>query len=226
MIDMRLLLTLCYYSLYIGDVILFCLLIYKTYLGSARLDFPISLSGDDNGNSSTTTNNKTLSRLGQPQEDNNIPIYEPILPDYLQLPDEYKLKDLLFYQAIAIGSSVIMYHIMCGLLQLYFYTWRRDEPEKWKCQPHRFLTRSNELHEMVVGTINMMLASAMSGFLACWVVNGNYSTVYFRVDEYGYVYFFLSIVLVFLYLDAGAYYSHYLLHTPWLYKNVHKHHHR
>ena len=63
-----------------------------------------------------------------------------------------------------------MYHIMCGLLQLYFYTCRRDEPEKWKCQPHRFLTRSNELHEMVVGTINMMLASAMSGFLACWIV--------------------------------------------------------
>ena len=84
----------------------------------------------------------------------------------------------------------------------------------------------DEIHEMVVGTINMMLASAMSGFLACWVVNGNYSTVYFRVDEFGYVYFFLSIVLVFLYLDAGAYYSHYLLHTPWLYKNVHKHHHR
>ena len=139
---------------FIGDVNLFCLLIYKTYLGSARLDFPISLSGDDNGNSSTTTNNKTLSQLGQPQEDNNIPIYEPILPDYLQLPDEYKLKDLLFYQAIAIGSSVIMYHIMCGLLQLYFYTWRRDEPEKWKCQPHRFLTRSNELHEMVVGTMS------------------------------------------------------------------------
>ena len=208
---------------FIGDVILFCLLIYKTYLGNARLDVPTSLSGDDNGNSSITMNNKTLSQLRQPPEDNT---YEPVLPDYLQLPDEYKLKDLLFYQAIAIGSSVIMYHIMCGLLQLYFYTWRRDEPEKWKCQPHRFLTRSNELHEMVVGTINMMLASAMSGFLACWVVNGNYSTVYFRVDEYGYVYFFLSIVLVFLYLDAGAYYSHYLLHTPWLYKNVHKHHHR
>ena len=152
--------------------------------------------------------------------------YEPILPDYLQLPEEYNLKDLLLYKAIAIGSSVIMYHILCGLLQLYYYTWQRDTPENWKCQPHRFLTRSNELHEMVVGTINMILASAMSGFLACWVVNDNYSTVYFRVDEHGYVYFFLSSVFVFLYLDAGAYYSHYLLHTPWLYKAVHKHHHR
>ena len=203
-----------------GDLIFLSLLVYKTYLGNTMLT---SLS--DNGNLSVTTNNKTLTQLGQPME-NKVPIYEPILPDYLQLPDKYKLKDLLFYEAIAVGSSVIMYHIMCGLLQLYFYTWWRNEPEKWKCQPHRFLTRSNELHEMVVGTINMILASTMSGFLACWVVNGNYSTVYFRVNEYGYAYFFLSIVLVFLYLDAGAYYSHYLLHTPWLYKTVHKHHHR
>ena len=207
-------------TLFTGDLILLCLLIYKTYLGNV----PTSL-GDD-GNFSITVNNNTLTQ-GQPEsKDTAAAIYEPILPDYLQLPDEYNLKDLLFYEAIAVGSSVIMYHIMCGLLQLYFYTWWRNEPEKWKCQPHRFLTRSNELHEMVVGTINMTLASSMSGFLACWVINGNYSTVYFQLDEYGYTYFFLSIVLVFLYLDAGAYYSHYLLHTPWLYKTVHKHHHR
>ena len=198
-----------------GDLIFLSLLTYKTYIGNA----PAHLRNYSN----SADINETIT---QGHLANDSSGYEPILPDCLQLPDEYNLRDLLFYVAIAVGSSVIMYHIMCGVLQLYFYTWWRNDPEKWKCQPHRFLTRSNELHEMVVGTINMILASTMSGFLACWVVNGNYSTVYFQVDEYGYTYFFFSIVLVFLYLDAGAFYSHYLLHTPWLYKTVHKHHHR
>ena len=194
------------------------MLTYKTYLGNGLPTCERNCSG-------IATINDTIIQGGHSNETISYE-YEPILPNYVQLPDKYNLKDLLLYEAIAVGSSLIMYHIMCGLLQLYYYIWWRDEPEKWKCQPHRFLTRSNELHEMVVGTINMTLASLVSGFLACWVVNGNHSTVYFRVDEYGRTYFFLSIILVFLYLDAGAYYSHYLLHTPWLYKTVHKHHHR
>ena len=202
-----------------GDLIFLALLTYKA-LGNMRVTY----DSNDSNFSTAATNNGTITQEQSTEAATSK--YEPILPDYLQLPDEYNLKDLLFYEAIAVGSSVIMYHIMCGVLQIYFYTWWRDDPEKWKCQPHRFLTRSNELHEMVVGTINMILASTMSGFLACWVMNGNYSTVYFRVDEYGYAYFFLSFVLVFLYLDAGAYYSHYLLHTPLLYKAIHKHHHR
>lgn len=207
-----------------GDLVFLALLTYKTYSSSSGRDLFACVNNDSTSYCTTSSANETIA-----QGQTNVVTkghYVPILPEYLQLPEDYNLKDLLFYQLIAVGSSVIMYHFMCGLLQIYFYTWRRNDPEKWKCQPHRFLTRSNEIHEIVVGTINMCLASMVSGFLACWVVNGNYSTVYFRIDEYGYVYFVLSIVLVFLYLDAGAYYSHYLLHTPLLYKTVHKHHHR
>ncbi len=61
---------------------------------------------------------------------------------------------------------------VCGFLQLYFYTLKRDNPEEWKCQPHRFLTRSNEMHEIAVGTMNMTIAGTVSGLITCWVVNG------------------------------------------------------
>ena len=84
-----------------------------------------------------------------------------IMPDYLQLPDWYNLADLLFYFTVAVVSSELMYHLICGFLQVYYYRMQRDQPEKWKCQPHRFLTRSNETHEFIVGTINLFIAGGM-----------------------------------------------------------------
>ncbi len=67
---------------------------------------------------------------------------------------------------------------------------------------------------------------AISGFLTCWIKNGNYNTMYFRLDEYGYPYLLFSIVALFLWLEATAYYIHTMLHIPFFYKTLHKHHHR
>ena len=192
---------------YIGDVALISLLAYKTYTSNFR----------EQSHTFVVQNNTSDRQSGA---------YEATLPDYLQVQDEYGMKDLLLFVVMSVLSSQAMYHTVCGLLQLYFYNLQRDNAKEWKCQPHRFLTRENEVHEIVVGTINMTTASIVSGFLACWVANGNYSSVYFRVGEYGYLYFALSIPLVFLWVEGSAYYSHKLLHTPWFYKTFHKHHHR
>ena len=108
-----------------------------------------------------------------------------ILPECLQLPTEYNLEDLLFYIAVGVGISQVSFQLLCGFLQIYFYKMQRDNPEKWKCQPHQFLTTSNEVHEMIVGTINMTIGGALSGFLTCWIINGNYKMLYFQTDKYG-----------------------------------------
>ena len=209
-----------------GDLMFVMLLAYKGYVANISPEIPASLYYDTTTNSLTTTSCDTTANSSKAEDNINEDKYEAILPDYLQLPEKYNMKDLLFYIAVATSTTLLMFHFVCGFLQLYYYTLRRDEPETWKCQPHRFLTRSNEIHEIVVGTVNMTLGGCTSGVLTCWIANGNYSTIYFKIDEYGYPYLFISLIVIFLWIEATTYYFHAFLHWPWVYKNFHKHHHR
>ena len=69
--------------------------------------------------------------------------------------------------------------------------------------------------------------SGLSGFLTCWILSGgHHTTMYFSAGEHGYLYLVLSSVLLFLWLEASAYYIHMMMHKPFLYKTIHKHHHR
>ena len=128
---------------------LFTHLTYKTYAASFMTSSPANLTA--NSTSYINKNDTIISEV-------NITKRETILPDSFQLPNRFNLPDLLYHIAIGMLSSQLTYHILCGFLQVYFYVLKRGEPEKWKCQPHRFLTQSNERHEIVVGTVNMCLA--------------------------------------------------------------------
>ena len=198
----------------LGDIVLLAFLTYKTYSGSSLTAY-LKQEG-----------NKTLTSYELPPSNDHDTTYTPVLPDYLQLPDEYNLEDLLFYVAVAVGISQASFQLVCGFLQVYFYKMQRDNPEKWKCQPHRFLTASNELHEIVIGTTNMTIGGTLSGFLTCWIINGNSTMFYYQIDQYGYLYFLLSFVMVFFWIDGMSFYYHKLMHTSLLYKHLHKQHHR
>lgn len=83
---------------------------------------------------------------------------------------------------------------------------QRHSPETWKYQPHRFLSVSNEHHEIIIGTINMTIGGALSGFVTCWIHNGNILTILSRVEECGF-YFVLSLVMVFFWINGVSLYN-------------------
>lgn len=46
------------------------------------------------------------------------------------------------------------------------------QAKEWKCQPDKFLTPENERHEILLGSMNMMIGSVASGVIACFIMNG------------------------------------------------------
>lgn len=50
--------------------------------------------------------------------------------------------------------------------------------------------------------------------------------MYYSVPDRGWAYFLFSLVAFFVYNETMAYYLHRLFHNPWLYKKIHKMHHR
>lgn len=76
---------------------------------------------------------------------------------------------------------------------------RRHRAKEWKIQPNKWLSPELERHEIMVGTMSLLIVGSFSAFLACYIYNGNPSTVYFQFDEYGWLWFFLQFPIIFLY---------------------------
>jgi lathosterol oxidase len=144
----------------------------------------------------------------------------------LAIPSQnWSLNGLTYFLIIAQSFSFLIYFSLCGTLQLHYYVNQRDRSGEWKCQPGKFLSPSQEANEILIGSFNTFTANCGSAILACYLYNGGETMLYFNVSDYGWIYFVLSIPLLFLYEEASAYYLHRLMHKPFLYKHLHKWHH-
>lgn len=129
-----------------------------------------------------------------------------------------------FFGAHIVSYSI--YFLIGGFLHWYFYVRRRDRAHEWKCQPTKWLPAELELHEIMVGSLSLLVTGTFSAALACYIYNGNPSTVYYRFDQYGWWWFFAQFAVIFIYQDYTTYVMHRMYHTPFLYKHFHKLHHK
>ncbi|XP_028027329.1 cholesterol 25-hydroxylase-like [Bombyx mandarina] len=137
-----------------------------------------------------------------------------------------KMENFSIIFILANVVSFGFYFIIGGFLHWYFYVKRRHLASEWKIQPNKWLSPELERHEIMIGTLSLIITSSFSAFLACYIFNGNPCTVYFQFDEYGWIWFFLQFPVIFIYIDYTTYIMHRLYHTPWLYKHFHKLHHK
>nr|XP_022908522.1 methylsterol monooxygenase 1-like [Onthophagus taurus] len=137
-----------------------------------------------------------------------------------------KLKNLWSFWIGSVIFSYAIYVIIGGFLHWYFYVRQRDRPEEWKCQPNKWMSPELERHEIIFGSLNLMVNASISAVVACYISNGGYSTVYYGFSDYPWWWLILQVPVVFIYQDYATYWLHRIYHTPFLYKNFHKMHHK
>ncbi len=128
--------------------------------------------------------------------------------------------------AVAIASSVVTFWGLGGAVHAWFYWRRRQKAAVWKLQPERFLTPGLARHAFGLGSANLLLGALIAGTFMWHLARGGWSCIYFAVRLHGIGYLAVSFVLAFFAIDAGLYYSHRLLHRRWLFRHVHRWHHR
>ncbi len=128
--------------------------------------------------------------------------------------------------AVSIAGGLVIFHAVAAYYHIKYYVRRKDDPKAWKCQPKRFLRTEQQRDAALLSSFNLVIGGAISGTIIYAVLKGWQSLLYFDVAEYGWAYTIASGVLLFVLNDAGAYYVHRALHLPWMYRRIHRHHHR
>lgn len=127
---------------------------------------------------------------------------------------------------LSIAAGLVIYHLVAGYYHVRYYVLRRHEPETWKCQPQRFLSPVLHRHAILLGSANLALGGFVSGLLIYGITQGLKLPIYFEVSAYGWTYTLLTTVGYFVIVDGLAYYVHRGFHNRFLFRWVHRHHHR
>ena len=139
---------------------------------------------------------------------------------------DLELRRLLISIGISTAVSLVTFWGMGGLVHYWFYVRRRREAGQWKLQPERFLSPGMARHAFLLGSFNMVVGSVCGGTFAWHVTRGGWSSLYFDPLAYGIPWLFGSAIATYFLIDAGLYYSHRFLHREWMFKRIHRWHHR
>ncbi len=130
------------------------------------------------------------------------------------------------WMAIAAGVGLGVFHAVAGFYHVKYYVLRAHDPENWKCQPGRRLPARLQRKAVLLSSYNLLFAGSATGILLYALDRGLRTPIYYDVSDYGWVYTLLSTAVLFVVVDALAYYVHRALHSEFLYRTFHRSHHR
>jgi lathosterol oxidase len=130
------------------------------------------------------------------------------------------------YVGCSVAVSLVTFWGGGGLLHHVFYVRRRASAAAWKLQAARWLPARLGRHAFFLGSVNIVMGSVIGGTFAWRIARGGFTQLYFDPGRYGLWYLPVSALLLFFAIDAGLYYSHRALHGRFLFRHIHRWHHR
>jgi Delta7-sterol 5-desaturase len=119
---------------------------------------------------------------------------------------------------------IFRYLVFAGLAYWIFYVWGRSKFLHIKIQ-EKFPVSASILYEIINSIFSAFLFGLFT-LLIFYLKSLGFTLIYSSLDEYGYLYLFISWVLLVISHDAYFYWVHRLMHTDKLFAYVHRVHHR
>ena len=147
------------------------------------------------------------------------PLDEFVLTPYVY-PETWKELDIerqvvTVFSVLVIGGF-LLYVFVAGFAYVTLF----DK----EIRKHKFFLPNQEWVEIQYALIAIPWIAAYSTPIFVAELRG-YSKLYDNIEEHGFPYLFLSVLLFLAWNDFAVYWTHRALHTPLLYKRVHKVHH-
>ncbi|KAJ6570104.1 fatty acid hydroxylase [Mycena vulgaris] len=201
----------------------FILEVCDTYLFDSVWAKLVPLSAFTTQNAQNSTNwSHLVAHLPHPQlplslNDNFTRAGGSTVPDISAWPREYIPRQLVSLTVLIATGIHLLYFVVAGLS--YRYIFNHD-----MMRHPRFLKNQVKLEIQS----SLWALSALTLLTVPWMEAEllGYSRLYDGVGTYGYFYFFVSIPLFLLFTDYCIYWIHRWLHLPFLYKHLHKPHHK
>ena len=130
---------------------------------------------------------------------------------------------LLIYPAMV---SPVAYYRYCSAIEAKYDARPTKEAHQWKVQPNKFLEPAKRREEVILGCVNAAIGAFLIACLAMAYLLRGYTKIYVNTAEYGVLWFGASFIVLFFYIELWAYVSHRVWHHEWLYRYLHKVHHR
>lgn len=140
--------------------------------------------------------------------------------------EAWRLQGLPYFWLASVFVSYAFFLGIGGFLHWYYYVNRRHLAHEWKCQPDKWMSPDLERHEILLGSFSLLIGSTLSSIISCYIMNGGSTYIYYNIADYGWMWYFLSWPVTFIYQDYLTYWHHRMYHHPMLYKHFHKLHHK